>query len=75
MSGGFTTNDRNVHIYFRMAALEYNSYFSLGGPNFVVNTGIAACGSSSAIWNMSTSLVFAQGPKKTTENLNRVRFK
>jgi hypothetical protein len=42
------------------------------GRNFDITNGRAACESCSATWNLGTNSAFAQGSRKTTENLNRV---
>jgi hypothetical protein len=39
---------------------------------FDVTIGRAACEACSATWNLGTNSVFALGPKKTMENLDRV---
>jgi hypothetical protein len=42
------------------------------GRNFDVTIGMAACEASSATWNLVSNSAFALGPRKTTENLDRV---
>jgi hypothetical protein len=42
------------------------------GRNFDVTIGRAACEASSATWNLGTNSAFALGPRKTTENIDRV---
>jgi hypothetical protein len=60
----------------RMGGINFNinvGRAALGG-NFDVTTGRAACEASSATWNLGTNTLFALGPRKTTENLNRVGY-
>jgi hypothetical protein len=42
------------------------------GQNFDIKIGRAAREAPSAIWNLGTNSAFAVGPRKTTENLERV---
>jgi hypothetical protein len=42
------------------------------GRNFYFTTGRAACEARSATWNLGTKSASALGPRKTTENLDRV---
>jgi hypothetical protein len=42
------------------------------GRNFDVNIERAVWEACSATWNLGTNLAFALGPRKTTENLDRV---
>jgi hypothetical protein len=42
------------------------------GRNFYVNIGRAAWEACSATWNLGTNSAFALGPRKITENLDRV---
>jgi hypothetical protein len=53
----------NVDINAGRAALE---------RNFDVTIRRAACEASSSTWNLGTNSVFAPGPRKTKENLDRV---
>jgi hypothetical protein len=43
------------------------------GRNFNVTIGRAAWEACSATWNLGTSSALVLGPRKTTENLERVR--
>jgi hypothetical protein len=42
------------------------------GEIFNVNLGMAAWEACSAMWNLGTNSEFALGPRKTTQNLDRV---
>jgi hypothetical protein len=54
-------------------------FLALGGGltdcvrrNFEITIGRAACEACRATWNLGTNSAFALGPRKTTENLDRV---
>jgi hypothetical protein len=42
------------------------------GENFEFTIGRAACEAYRATWNLGTNSAFALGPRKSTENLDRV---
>jgi hypothetical protein len=49
-----------------------NRGFIAFSRNFGVNIGRAVCEASSTTWNLSTNAYFAEGPRKTTEKLDRI---
>jgi hypothetical protein len=51
--------------------VKSQSYVGVGRI-FIVTIGRAAWEACSATWNLGTNSAFALGPRKTTENLDRI---
>jgi hypothetical protein len=69
--------DWSFYFFMTLEGLHYSKFgASVGGAilgrNFDITNGRAACEACSATRDLGTNSAFALGPRKTTENLDRI---